>query len=65
MPAGRQAKEQPSAKIKVIGVGGCGGNAVSRMAENFPRGVDLIAINTDIQDLNFTNARKKFTSARI
>ncbi|MEK7114499.1 MAG: cell division protein FtsZ [Patescibacteria group bacterium] len=58
--ARRQAgKEQPSAKIKVIGVGGCGGNAVSRMAENFPRGVDLIAINTDIQDLNFTNARKK------
>ena len=54
-----KSKEHPSAKIKVIGVGGCGGNAVSRMAENFPRGVDLIAINTDVQDLNFTNARKK------
>ncbi|MEK7168372.1 MAG: cell division protein FtsZ, partial [Patescibacteria group bacterium] len=58
--ARRQAgKEQPSAKIKVIGVGGAGNNAISRMCESFPRGVDLIAINTDIQDLNFTNARKK------
>lgn len=54
-----KSKEHPSAKIKVIGIGGCGGNAISRMAENFPRSVDLIAINTDIQDLNFTNARKK------
>lgn len=54
-----KSKEHPSAKIKVIGVGGCGGNAVSRMAENFPRGVDLIAINTDVQDLNCVNARKK------
>jgi cell division protein FtsZ len=58
--ARRQAgKEQPSAKIKVIGVGGAGNNAISRMCESFPRAVDLIAINTDIQDLNFTNARKK------
>ena len=64
--ARRQAgKEQPSAKIKVIGVGGAGNNAISRMCESFPRAVDLIAINTDIQDLNFTNARKKFTSAKI
>ena len=54
-----KSKEQPSAKIKVIGVGGAGNNAISRMCESFPRAVDLIAINTDIQDLNFTNARKK------
>jgi cell division protein FtsZ len=47
------------AKIKVVGVGGGGNNAVSRMYDCFPRSVDLIAINTDIQDLNQTNARKK------
>lgn len=54
-----KSKEHPSAKIKVVGVGGAGNNAISRMWESFPRAVDLIAINTDIQDLNFTNARKK------
>lgn len=47
------------AKIKVVGVGGGGGNAVSRMYDYFPRGVDLIAINTDAQDLEFCQARKK------
>ncbi|MEK7163014.1 MAG: cell division protein FtsZ [Patescibacteria group bacterium] len=54
-----KSKENLSAKIKVIGIGGCGGNAISRMYEDFPRSVDLIAINTDIQDLNGVNARKK------
>jgi cell division protein FtsZ len=39
------------AKIKVVGVGGGGGNAVSRMKENFTRGVEFWAINTDQQDL--------------
>jgi cell division protein FtsZ len=39
------------AKIKVVGVGGGGGNAVSRMRENFTRGVEFWAINTDQQDL--------------
>jgi len=47
------------AKIKVVGVGGGGGNAVSRMYDYFPRGVDLIVINTDAQDLEFCQARKK------
>ncbi len=47
------------AKIKVIGVGGGGGNAITRMNSNFPRAVDLIAINTDVQDLNYCNAKKK------
>jgi cell division protein FtsZ len=47
------------AKIKVIGIGGAGNNAVSRMYDDFPRNIDLIAINTDIQDLNFTQAKRK------
>ncbi|MEK7193933.1 MAG: cell division protein FtsZ [Patescibacteria group bacterium] len=47
------------AKIKVVGVGGAGGNAVSRMCGDFPRGVDFIAVNTDVQDLNFCRTRKK------
>jgi len=38
-------------KIKVIGVGGSGSNAVSRMAKCKIKGVELIAINTDVQDL--------------
>jgi len=52
-------KDIPAAKIKVVGVGGAGGNALTRMHDFFPRGVELIAINTDIQDLQENVARKK------
>ncbi len=38
-------------KIKVVGVGGSGGNAISRMAGCGIKGVELITINTDFQDL--------------
>jgi len=47
------------AKIKVIGIGGAGNNAVSRMFDELPRSVDLVAINTDVQDLNYTKAKEK------
>jgi len=40
------------AKLKVIGVGGGGGNAINRMIESGLTGVDFIAINTDVQDLD-------------
>ncbi len=53
------AKDAPIAKIKVVGVGGAGGNALTRMHEYFPRGVELIAINTDLQDLQECDSRKK------
>lgn len=46
-------------KIKVIGVGGAGSNAVSRMMKCKVEGVDLIAVNTDIQDLKKTKAHQK------
>ena len=38
-------------KIKVIGVGGGGGNAVNRMIQTGVQGVDFIVANTDLQDL--------------
>lgn len=44
--------ESPAAKIKVIGVGGGGTNAVSTMIREKIEGVDFIAINTDLQSLN-------------
>ena len=37
--------------IKVVGVGGAGGNAVLRMAKNRPQGVSFLALNTDLQAL--------------
>ena len=47
------------ARIKVVGVGGGGGKAVSRMVDHKINGVDFITINTDAQDLHFTKARAK------
>ena len=44
------------AVIKVIGVGGCGGNAVDHMIERNMQGVEFICANTDIQALNRTKA---------
>src|SRR5258708_27032056 len=41
----------PGARIKVIGAGGCGGNAVSHMIKQGLHGVDFIAVNTDSQSL--------------
>jgi cell division protein FtsZ len=48
-----------TAKIKVLGVGGSGGNAVSRMAKCKIQGVELIALNCDVQDLKKTRAHKQ------
>lgn len=47
------------AKIKVVGVGGGGGNAVNRMIEAGVRGVEFIVVNTDSQVLNASKAEKK------
>ncbi len=47
------------AKIKVIGVGGSGGSALNRMIECGIKGVDFIAINTDVQALHYSKATKK------
>ncbi len=56
--------KQQSAKIKVIGVGGGGGNSLSRMREIGIKGGELIAINTDAQDLLYSNADQKILIGR-
>ncbi len=43
-------------KIKVIGLGGAGCNAVSRMVRESIRGVEFVAMNTDAQHLAVTEA---------
>src|SRR3989344_4194159 len=47
------------ARIKVIGVGGSGTNAVNHMVRSKVKGVEFIAINTDAQDLHHSLAPKK------
>lgn len=42
--------------LRVVGVGGAGGNALDRMIENEVRGVEFIAMNTDAQDLKQSKA---------
>ena len=49
----------PSARIKVIGIGGGGGNAVNTMIRSKIEGVDFIAANTDVQSLRFSLAGTK------
>lgn len=55
----KQALMSSNTKIKVVGVGGSGSNAISRMMKCKIKGVDLIAMNTDIQDLQKTRAHFK------
>lgn len=62
----RQSGIRPLIKIKVVGVGGGGGNAITRMRRNFAvRGVEFIAVNTDLQDLESCDAHKKIHIGRI
>ena len=50
---------EQKAKLKVIGIGGAGGNATNRMIQAGMQGVDFIAINTDAQDLENNAAENK------
>ena len=52
------------AVIKVVGVGGAGGNAVNRMIDAGLKGVEFIAINTDTQDLLMCDADVKLDIGR-
>ena len=54
----------PGARIKVIGVGGGGGNAVNTMIRSNIEGVEFICCNTDIQALQFSLADKKIQIGR-
>ena len=52
-------ENESTAKIKVIGVGGAGGNAVNNMIDSNLQGVKFIVANTDAQALNNSKAEKK------
>jgi cell division protein FtsZ len=52
------------AKIKVIGVGGAGGNAINNMIDKGLDSVDFIALNTDMQDLERNKADMKIQIGR-
>jgi cell division protein FtsZ len=56
--------KKQNARIKVIGVGGAGNNTISRMREVGIKGGEIIAINTDAQDLLYSNADKKILIGR-
>ena len=56
--------KKQSAKIKIMGIGGGGGNSLSRMREIGIKGGELIAINTDAQDLLYANADQKILIGR-
>lgn len=56
--------KKQTAKIKVIGIGGGGNNSLSRMREIGIKGGELIAINTDAQDLLYANADQKILIGR-
>lgn len=47
------------ARIKVLGVGGSGKNAVNHMINSKVKGVDFVAVNTDAQDLHHSEAKRK------
>ncbi len=47
------------AKIKVIGVGGSGGAVINRMIDSGIKGVEFVAVNTDVQALHYNKSSKK------
>lgn len=52
------------ARIRVVGCGGSGGNAVNHMVNSKVKGVEFIAVNTDAQDLHRSLAKKKIHIGR-
>jgi len=56
--------QKKSARVKVIGCGGGGGNCVSRMKEIGIKGCEIVAVNTDAQDLLYTNVDSKILIGR-
>ncbi|MFQ5649145.1 MAG: cell division protein FtsZ [bacterium] len=54
----------PTAKMKVVGVGGAGGNAINRMIEGNLNGVEFISVNTDLQALENCKANSRLQIGR-
>ena len=59
-----QLVKKQGSRVKVIGCGGGGGNSVSRMKDIGIKGCEVIAVNTDAQDLLYTNADVKILIGR-
>jgi len=55
----KYVEKEQSARIKVIGVGGAGGNAINNMIDSKLQGVRFIAANTDAQALDISKAQDK------
>ncbi len=56
--------QEQNARMKVVGVGGAGGNAVNRMIEERVAGVEFISVNTDCQALTHSDAHRKIQIGR-
>lgn len=54
-----QPEIESFARIRVVGVGGSGGNTINHMINCNVKGVEFIAVNTDAQDLHRSRAKKK------
>ena len=60
----RKILESRKAEIKVVGVGGAGGNTISRLMQVGIVGAETVAVNTDAQDLLYTDADRKVLIGR-
>ena len=56
--------EEQFARMKVVGIGGAGGNAVNRMIQERLVGVEFISVNTDVQALSSSEAHRKIQIGR-
>jgi cell division protein FtsZ len=56
--------QRQGSRIKVVGCGGGGGNSVSRMKETGIKGCEIITVNTDAQDLLYSNSDSKILIGR-
>ena len=55
----KEIVEEAKVRIVIVGVGGAGGNMITRLMSAGVEGVETVAINTDSQDLLYTRAHRK------
>ena len=60
----RATRPAPRRKVRVVGVGGAGANAIDAMKRAGLRGVEYVAVNTDVAALNRSSARMKIVIGR-
>src|SRR5919106_2978182 len=60
----RANRAAPGRRVRVVGVGGAGANALDAMKRAGMRGVDFVAVNTDLRALNRSSARTKIPIGR-